>query len=60
MDKNPGKESASEAKGKTTEGAGKATGDKKAEKHGGKGTAVLGEINSDAKKAMKSTKKETK
>ncbi len=60
MDKNPVKGSASEWKGKTTEGAGKATGDKKAEKHGGKGGVVLGDINSDAKKATKSTKRETK
>lgn len=50
---------ASEAKGKTKEVAGKATGDKsteykgKAEKHGGKGKAVLGQINGEGGKDSK-------
>lgn len=56
MDKNQIKSRATQAKGKTKEVAGKATGNKgteykgKAQKHGGKAGAVLADINRDAKK----------
>jgi uncharacterized protein YjbJ (UPF0337 family) len=59
MNKNQVKGSASEAKGKVKEVAGKATGDKsteykgKAEKHGGKAQAKYGDLKSDAKKTTK-------
>ncbi len=59
MNKNQVNGRANEAKGKTREVADKATGDKsteykgKAEKHGGKAGAVLGDINDDARKGKK-------
>ncbi len=49
MNKNQVKTSASEAKGKS-----------RAEKHGGKTGAVLGDMNGEAKKTTRSTKKAMK
>ena len=60
MNKNQVSSSANEEKGKAKGGTGKAAGAKKDEKHGGKGGAVLGDVNDDSKKATKSTRKETK
>ncbi|MEY6432896.1 hypothetical protein ABC977_10795 [Thioalkalicoccus limnaeus] len=64
MNKNQGKGHTSE--GKRKEFSGKVADNEtpkhqgKADKHGGKTGAVLGEVNDDPKKATKSTKKEMK